>query len=112
MNRVTEAKKATEANLIARREETTAMCSEADTAELMGDATMAMPGEGVKLRVSLGRCRSSPDAVLALELLLHCLAGHGVEPANPVLKLVGSCSRRMRRSSIPAASIGQIEKAV
>ena len=26
-----------------------------DTANVLGDATMAMPGDGVKLRVSLGR---------------------------------------------------------
>ena len=35
MNRVTEAKKAAEANLIARREETAAMRSQANTAKLL-----------------------------------------------------------------------------
>jgi regulator of protease activity HflC (stomatin/prohibitin superfamily) len=37
MNRVTEAKKAAEANLIARREETAAMRSQANTAKLLAD---------------------------------------------------------------------------
>ncbi len=37
MNKVTEAKKAAEANLIARREETAAMRSQANTAKLLGD---------------------------------------------------------------------------
>ncbi len=37
MNRVTEAKKAAEANLIFRREETAAMCSQANTAKLLAD---------------------------------------------------------------------------
>ncbi len=37
MNRVTEAKKAAEANLIARREETSAMRSQANTAKLLSD---------------------------------------------------------------------------
>ncbi|MFM8729626.1 MAG: slipin family protein, partial [Planctomycetaceae bacterium] len=37
MNRVTEAKKAAEANLIARREETAAMRSQANTARLLAE---------------------------------------------------------------------------
>ena len=37
MNKVTEAKKAAEANLIARREETAAMRSQANTAKLLTD---------------------------------------------------------------------------
>jgi len=37
MNRVTEAKKASEANLISRREETAAMRSQANTAKLLAD---------------------------------------------------------------------------
>ena len=37
MNRVTEAKKATEANLISRREETAAMRSQANTAKPLAD---------------------------------------------------------------------------
>jgi hypothetical protein len=37
MNKVTEAKKAAEANLIARREETAAMRSQANTAKLLSD---------------------------------------------------------------------------
>jgi len=37
MNRVTEAKKAAEANLISRREETAAMRSQANTAKLLAD---------------------------------------------------------------------------
>jgi regulator of protease activity HflC (stomatin/prohibitin superfamily) len=37
MNKVTEAKKAAEANLIARREETAAMRSQANTAKLLQD---------------------------------------------------------------------------
>ncbi len=37
MNKVTEAKKAAEANLIARREETAAMGSQANTAKLLAD---------------------------------------------------------------------------
>ncbi|MEZ6082087.1 MAG: SPFH domain-containing protein [Pirellulaceae bacterium] len=37
MNKVTEAKKAAEANLIARREETAAMRSQANTAKLLAD---------------------------------------------------------------------------
>jgi len=37
MNKVTEAKKAAEANLIARREETAAMRSQANTAKLLED---------------------------------------------------------------------------
>jgi regulator of protease activity HflC (stomatin/prohibitin superfamily) len=37
MNRVTEAKKAAEANLIARREETAAIRSQANTAKLLAD---------------------------------------------------------------------------
>ena len=37
MNRVTEAKKAAEANLIARREETAAMRSQANTAKMLAD---------------------------------------------------------------------------
>ncbi len=37
MNKVTEAKKAAEANLIARREETAAMRSQANTARLLAD---------------------------------------------------------------------------
>ena len=39
MNKVTEAKKAAEANLIARREETAAMRSHANTAKLLDDNT-------------------------------------------------------------------------
>ncbi|MCH7687033.1 MAG: hypothetical protein IH899_10190 [Planctomycetes bacterium] len=31
------------------------MRGQADTANVLGDADMAMPGEGVKLHVSLGR---------------------------------------------------------
>ncbi len=37
MNRVTEAKKAAEANLIARREETAAMRSQSNTARLLAE---------------------------------------------------------------------------
>ena len=42
MNRVTKAKKAAEANLIARREETVAMPSHADTTELIADNATLM----------------------------------------------------------------------
>jgi hypothetical protein len=42
MNRVTEAKKAAEANLIARREETAAIRSQANTAKLLADQPMLM----------------------------------------------------------------------
>ncbi len=42
LNRVTEAKKAAEANLIARREETAAMRSQANTARLLADNTTLM----------------------------------------------------------------------
>ena len=42
MNRVTEAKKAAEANLIARREETAAMRSQANTAKLLADNPVLM----------------------------------------------------------------------
>lgn len=42
MNRVTEAKKAAEANLIARREETAAMRSQANTAKLLADSPTLM----------------------------------------------------------------------
>ena len=42
MNRVTEAKKAAEANLIARREETAAMRSQANTAKLLEQSPTLM----------------------------------------------------------------------
>jgi hypothetical protein len=42
MNRVTEAKKAAEANLIARREETAAIRSQANTAKLLADSPTLM----------------------------------------------------------------------
>ena len=42
MNRVTEAKKAAEANLISRREETAAMRSQANTAKLLADNPVLM----------------------------------------------------------------------
>ena len=42
MNRVTEAKKAAEANLIARREETAAMRSQANTAKLLAESPTLM----------------------------------------------------------------------
>jgi len=42
MNRVTEARKAAEANLIARREETAAIRSQANTAKLLADSPMLM----------------------------------------------------------------------
>ena len=42
MNKVTEAKKAAEANLIARREETAAMRSQANTAKLLADIPTLM----------------------------------------------------------------------
>jgi regulator of protease activity HflC (stomatin/prohibitin superfamily) len=42
MNRVTEARKAAEANLIARREETAAMRSQANTAKLLEDILTLM----------------------------------------------------------------------
>ncbi|HOI53822.1 MAG TPA: slipin family protein [Phycisphaerae bacterium] len=42
MNKVTEAKKAAEANLIARREETAAMRSQANTARLLADSPVLM----------------------------------------------------------------------
>ena len=42
MNKVTEAKKAAEANLIARREETAAMRSQANTAKLLNDSPTLM----------------------------------------------------------------------
>ncbi len=42
MNKVTQAKKAAEANLIARREETAAMRSQANTARLLADNTTLM----------------------------------------------------------------------
>ena len=42
MNRVTEAKKAAEANLISRREETAAMRSQANTARLLADNPVLM----------------------------------------------------------------------
>jgi hypothetical protein len=42
MNRVTEAKKAAEANLIARREETAAMRSQANTARLLAESPTLM----------------------------------------------------------------------
>ena len=44
MNRVAEAKKAAEANLISRREETAAMRSQANTAKLLADnSTLIAP---------------------------------------------------------------------
>ena len=64
MNKVTEAKKAAEANLIARREETAAMRSQANTAKLLAGqpdahapARAGGPGKGrlaSKLNVVLG----------------------------------------------------------
>jgi len=42
MNKVTEAKKAAEANLISRREETAAMRSQANTAKLLADNPILM----------------------------------------------------------------------
>src|SRR4029078_4515613 len=42
MNKVTEAHKAAEANLIARREETAAIRSQANTAKLLADSTTLM----------------------------------------------------------------------
>mgnify|MGYP002635850249 CR=1 FL=1 len=42
MNRVTEAKKAAEANLIFRREETAAIRSQSNTAKLLADSPMLM----------------------------------------------------------------------
>jgi len=42
MNKVTEAKKAAEANLISRREETAAMRSQANTAKLLQDSPTLM----------------------------------------------------------------------
>jgi chorismate mutase len=42
MNKVTEAKKAAEANLIARRDETAAMRSQANTAKLLADNPILM----------------------------------------------------------------------
>ena len=42
MNKVTEAKKAAEANLIARREETAAIRSQANTAKLLAESPMLM----------------------------------------------------------------------
>ena len=42
MNKVTEARKAAEANLIARREETAAMRSQANTAKLLADSPTLM----------------------------------------------------------------------
>ena len=64
MNKVTEAKKAAEANLIGRREETVAMRSQANTAKLLeGNATLMRLRElevlervavGGKLNVVLG----------------------------------------------------------
>jgi regulator of protease activity HflC (stomatin/prohibitin superfamily) len=66
MNKVTEAKKAAEANLIARREETAAMRSQANTAKLLADNPTLMrlrelevlekiAGNG-KLNIVLGPC--------------------------------------------------------
>ena len=48
INKVTEAKKAAEANLISRREETAAMRSQANTAKLLADnpTPYATPGTG------------------------------------------------------------------
>lgn len=64
MNRVTEAKKAAEANLIARREETAAMRSQANTAKILHDNPTLMRlrelevlekvAAGGKLQVVLG----------------------------------------------------------
>ncbi len=62
MNRVTEAKKAAEANLIARREETAAMRSQANTAKILQDNPTLMRllevlekvAAGGKLQVVLG----------------------------------------------------------
>lgn len=64
LNRVTEAKKASEANLITRREETAAMRSQVNTAKLLEDnptlmrlrelETLAKVAESTKLQVVLG----------------------------------------------------------
>ena len=78
MNKVTEAKKAAEANLIARREETAAMRSQANTAKLLAgqpDAHAAAraggPGEGRRVeqaqrragREGPGRPRDEPVVI-------------------------------------------------
>ena len=73
MNRVTEAKKAAEANLIARREETAAMRSQANTAKLLADNPTLMRlreleilekvAASAKLSVVLGE-KSLADRVL------------------------------------------------
>ncbi len=75
MNRVTEAKKAAEANLIARREETAAMRSQANTAKILHDNPTLMRlrelevlekvAAGGKLQVALGE-RGLADRVVNL----------------------------------------------
>jgi hypothetical protein len=52
MNKVTEAKKAAEANLIARREETAAMRSQANTAKVLeGNPTLNRVNRFIKVRI-------------------------------------------------------------
>jgi regulator of protease activity HflC (stomatin/prohibitin superfamily) len=53
MNRVTEAKKAAEANLIARREETAAMRSQANTAKLLADNRVVINNQLRRTRPNL-----------------------------------------------------------
>ena len=63
MNRVTEAKKAAEANLIARREETAAMRSQANTAKLLADNPTLMRLRELEVLQSIA-CNGKLNVVL------------------------------------------------
>jgi len=76
MNKVTEAKKAAEANLIARREETAAMRSQANTAKLLEDSPTLRGRRRITCRFgkgtvpfSLRENRDSPQVVLRPALM-------------------------------------------
>ena len=63
MNRVTEAKKAAEANLITRREETAAMRSQANTAKLLADNPTLMRLRELEILEKIA-CESTLNVVL------------------------------------------------
>ena len=67
MNKVTEAKKVAEANLISRREETAAMRSQANTAKLLADnpTLMRLRGRGVPKKVTCARVDGLRTGLLA-----------------------------------------------
>ncbi len=99
MNKVTEAKKAAEANLIVRREETAAMRSQANTAKLLADNPTLMRLRELEVleKVAVERQaqrrarRKGPDrpggqsAVRENALLCKVNAGGRVQPRSPAV---------------------------